>query len=98
MSRGVTNRTLKKLVERDIYVKEVSKTLSVASGMSNASLSLNLPASAEIISASIVSNPNANWIYVSIGSCSNSSVYIAWNNTYSGAISGTFTVKVLYRL
>jgi hypothetical protein len=98
MSRGVIDKTLAKLVNDTIYRKQADWQGNVAAGKNGATITLDLPANADIISISLTANPNPNWIYASIGSYSNSSAYIGWNNTYSGTISGKFTVCVLYRL
>lgn len=89
---------LNKLVNNEVYYLKKQQSVSMAAGASSVTVTYSLPTGATIMSISIATQPNANWIHCGINSYSNTGCTVAYNNTYSAAITGTIELDIIYRL
>lgn len=80
-----------------ILSKTVTKSVSLAAGKNSVTIDIGLPNTATIMSISLSQVPNANWVSAAINSWSASAVVVAYNNTYSGTISGNFQLMIVYK-
>ena len=99
-SNTITKEDLKNVLNEvlpacEIKVKTFSKSVSW-SGQSYTDIAVSIPNGATVVATSITQQPNPNWIYCGIASYDTTSVRVAYNNTYSGTISGTIEVAVFY--
>lgn len=89
---------LLKLLGDRIYQKTVSLPALARSGKDSWTIPINLPSTATILSITIMRLPNPNWIYADINHYDTNNVVIRYNNTYSGNITETLELSILYRL
>ena len=90
-------KLLTKILTFQVKSIHVSKSVTFASGQGIENVSYTLPTNAEIISMTIRSHTNPDWIFIGIAGYSNSSATVSYNNTYKSAISGVIEVDILYR-
>ena len=89
---------LLKLLGDRIEHKVVEITATATSGMHSWTVPIGLPSTAKILSITIMRLPNPNWIYADIANYDTNNVVISYNNTYSGNITETLQLSILYRL
>lgn len=91
-------KTLTKILHSIPQSKKIRQTATFSSGKSTLTLNYTLPTGANIISVSLATRPNADWITADINAYGNTACVISYDNTYSGSLSGTVELDILYTL
>lgn len=97
--KALIKRLLNGIDDNKIRVKTVTTTNTNYGANGRGTLTVNytgIPSTARMLGYSIVNTPNAHWFRGIISNITYNSLSLNWHNEYTAALSGTWTILLIY--